>query len=323
MVNHTPEEPPLRYFLPGRKIGLPDPGSYLYVLASSVLWVGVLPLASMVLAQVRARKPQHRLERWWARGVRAALKIDLVLEGLEHIDPNEVYVVTPLHEGFVDVVALLHLPLPLRFAARDELFTWRLLGCYLRASGQIEVCPERGSQSYRHLLRDARKVIAAGESLLIFPQGGLLGIELDCRAGAFALARSLRRPILPVVLTGTHRVWEYPFTPRLRFGQRVTLRVLPPLPVEEHSGREASKSLEKVRREVQQRLKTVALSGEVEPPRRFVPARDGYWDGYAYTIDPDFPDLAADIARRRAAAASQRSDSLSHHPPDRLEPPPR
>ena len=35
------------------------------------------------------------------------------------------------------------------------------------------------------------------------------------------------------------------------------------------------------------------------PPRRFVPSRDGYWDGYAYTIDAVFPELAADVARHR------------------------
>ena len=41
------------------------------------------------------------------------------------------------------------------------------------------------------------------------------------------------------------------------------------------------------------------------PPRRFVPARDGYWDGYAYAIDPDFPELAMEIARHRQSAASR------------------
>jgi 1-acyl-sn-glycerol-3-phosphate acyltransferase len=35
-------------------------------------------------------------------------------------------------------------------------------------------------------------------------------------------------------------------------------------------------------------------------PRRFVPARDGYWDGYAYEIDPAFPALRAEVERHRA-----------------------
>jgi 1-acyl-sn-glycerol-3-phosphate acyltransferase len=41
------------------------------------------------------------------------------------------------------------------------------------------------------------------------------------------------------------------------------------------------------------------------PPRRFVPARDGYWDGYAYEIDPDFSALAAEVAARRHGRAAQ------------------
>lgn len=274
--------------------------SYLYTLAGALLLVIFIPLLAMLLGRLGVRGAQHRVEQWWGRALRLFLRIELELSGLEHIAPGEAYVVTPLHEGFADVPMLMHLPLALRFAARDELFTWRLLGIYLRATGQIEVSPEQGMRSYRRLLYAARKVVEQGESLVIFPQGGLLGIELDCHVGAFAVARALKRPILPVVLTGTHRVWEYPYTPRLRFGQRVTLRVLPPISAAEHT----RCSPEEVRQDVQQRLKRVALSGEVAPPRRFVPARDGYWDGYAYRIDPDFAELAADIARHRAAVAA-------------------
>ena len=40
------------------------------------------------------------------------------------------------------------------------------------------------------------------------------------------------------------------------------------------------------------------------PPRRFVPERDGYWDGYAYEIDPAFPSLQAEIARHRQAVST-------------------
>jgi 1-acyl-sn-glycerol-3-phosphate acyltransferase len=183
----------------------------------------------------------------------------------------------------------------MRFVARDELFTWRLLGPYLRITGHIEVCPERGSWSYRQLLRSARAVMQSGDSLAIFPQGGLLGIEIACMSGAFALARFLKRPVLPVALTGTHRVWEYPYSPRLRYGERVSMRVLEPVSVDDMLSRE----VDEVCQDVCQRLKQTALSGTMAPPRRFVPSRDGYWDGYAYCIDPMFPDLAADIEHHR------------------------
>ena len=42
-------------------------------------------------------------------------------------------------------------------------------------------------------------------------------------SGAFALARHLGAPLLPVVLTGGHRVWEHPFAPTLRYGQPIAV----------------------------------------------------------------------------------------------------
>jgi 1-acyl-sn-glycerol-3-phosphate acyltransferase len=192
------------------------------------------------------------------------------------------------------VLALLHLPLRMRFVIRDEIFGWPILGPYLRATEQIEVCPERGAASYRRVVREARAIAAGGESVVIFPQGTVLGIESAFRPGAFALARAIGAPILPVAITGSHRVWEHPYSPRLRYGQRVSLRVLEPLTVGRLDDPYA------VCAETERRLKAVALGGAMAPPRRFVPARDGYWDGYAYEIDPAFPELAAEIAGRRA-----------------------
>jgi 1-acyl-sn-glycerol-3-phosphate acyltransferase len=231
----------------------------------------------------------------WARAVSASLGIRLTIEGLEHIEQGERYIITPLHEGFADVLALLQLPLAMRFAVRDELSSWHILGPYLRDTKQISVNPENGAWSYRQLLRAARTVFDKGESLVIFPQGTILGIETDFRSGAFALAKALHRPILPVALTGGHRVWEHPYTPRLRFGQTMSLRVLAPLSQSEVR----TTTAEALRRTIQQRVKAAALDGAMAPPRHFIPARDGYWDGYAYEIDPQFAELAADVARRR------------------------
>ena len=39
-------------------------------------------------------------------------------------------------------------------------------------------------------------------------------------------------------------------------------------------------------------------------PRRFVPSRDGYWDGFAFEIDRAFPDLYEDIERHRERVRS-------------------
>ena len=127
--------------------------------------------------------------------------------------------------------------------------------------------------------------------MVVFPQGSILGIEIAFWHGAFRLAERLDAWVLPVALTGSHRIWEYPYSPRVRFGERLSMRVLAPVPpdraVLEAAGIEAA-------------LKQAALAGDMAPPRRFVPDRDGFWDDYRYRIDPSFPELAARIAARRA-----------------------
>ena len=296
-----------RYCLPGGMIELADGRQYRRTLLGAPVWLGLLPLLGRGLARLGRRRAQHALERWWACTLRRFLGVRLEIDGLEHICRSEAYIVVPLHEGLADVLALLHLPLDLRFVVRDELFGWRWLGGYLRDTGQIEVSPERGLWSYRQVLRAAGTVLAAGESLVIFPQGTILGIETDCTLGAFALAHTVGRPILPVALTGSHRVWEHPYTPRLRYGQRLSLRVLAPVPADAVRASQP----EHLRRAIQAQLKAAALSGTMAPPRRFVPARDGYWDGYAYRIDPAFGDLAADVARHRQARPGAAQDEVA------------
>ncbi|NWJ47363.1 MAG: 1-acyl-sn-glycerol-3-phosphate acyltransferase [Chloroflexi bacterium] len=285
-------KPSLPYKLPGGKIALPNTATYLRTLAGAALYMGVPAQMIRWLGRRGERRAMWNTLRWLARRMRHHLDIRLEIKGLNLIDPLEQYVVTPLHEGFADFLGLVELPLQMRFVARDELFhEWDWLGPFLRDTGQVEICPERGVSSYRQLLRQAGKVFENGESLVIFPQGSILGIEIDFTAGAFALARHFKRPILPVVLTGSHRVWEYPFSPQLRYGQHMNMHILPPISVEEVLRRKP----EELRLETQKRMKATAFSTNIAAPRRFIPERDGYWDGYAFRIDREFPELAADI----------------------------
>lgn len=285
--------------LPGGCAAVRGRGEAARLCAHAAAWLGPLALTARMAGRLGWRGGWHASARTWAAGVRRALRMELRVEGSDRVDPAAGYVVVPLHEGFADAVALLHLPLRLRWVVRDELLAWRWVGPLLRDSGQFPVCPERGATGYRRLLRSVRAALPADESLVVFPQGSILGIETDFHAGAFHLARALGRPLLPVAVTGSHRVWEYPYTPRVRPGQRVTLRVLAPVAADEV--RDTAPGV--LRQRVQDALKAAALGGTMAPPRRFVPERDGWWDGYAFRIDPAFPALAARVAARRARAA--------------------
>jgi 1-acyl-sn-glycerol-3-phosphate acyltransferase len=215
---------------------------------------------------------------WGSRVVRD-LGIDLRVEGLENIDPAGAYVVVALHEGFIDVPILARLPIRPVFTARSELLEWPTLGRFLRATQQIVVSDESGIAAARALLEDGSSRLRLGRSVVIFPQGSILGIETDFQNGAPVLARRAGIRILPVVLAGTHRVWEHPFSPTVRFGQPVFVSVLPPIYPDQWHG-------------LQARMKEAALSNTHAPVRRFNPDRDGWWDGYRFSIDPTFTELA-------------------------------
>jgi len=264
-----------------------------------------LRLAGFGLASLASLLPPHLYRRTERTSMRIAWRFlgtdDSIVSPVVAPGP---YVVIPLHESLVDPLLLSRLPLPLTFLARDELFEWPHVGPLLRAGRHLTVPNDLSSAALRGLLRDARKRLDAGDSLVVFPQGSVLGIEIAFQRGAFWLARELGIPVLPVVITGTHRIWEHPFSPRLRRGQPVAMQVLSPIPAQ---------TAYEDRHSIEEGMRRLALHDHHAPPRRFVPERDSYWDGYSFTIADEFPALAAAIDQHRRSQQHARSpERLAH-----------
>ncbi|WP_237724663.1 lysophospholipid acyltransferase family protein [Deinococcus alpinitundrae] len=246
--------------------------------------------------------PQRfQMQQLFSRHLLGHLQVKLELRGLEHLGPDAAisrpYLIAALHEGIADVLCLLQLPLPMRFVARQEIFGWPEVGPAITRLGHVAINPEHPLGGFRELWRRADEILAGGESLAIFPQGTVIGIQSDFQRGVFELARRLSAPILPVAISGSHRVWEHPFSPTLRYGQRVALTVLPPISAEEVR----TSDLDALRIRTRRAAKAAALAPGRPPARFFEPDRDGYWDGYQLDIDPDFPELARKMAEHRAA----------------------
>lgn len=278
------------YRLPGGRLAAETPSEAARLAAGAGWFLG--PWVRRVCRAGRAgeRPALHRLERRWAAGVSGFLGIEWDVGGLEHIVTGRRHIVLPLHEGFADGLGVLRLGLDARFVARDELFEWPTLGRYLHATEQVLIDPEAPRSAYRRLLAAGRETLDRDEALVVFPQGSILGVEVAFWPGAFRLAERLDAWTLPVVITGSHRVWEYPYSPLVRFGQEVSVRVLPAVPPNE-----ARASTQVVESE----MKRIALNDMAAPARRFRPEIDGYWDDYSYDIDPAFSVLAAQVAAHR------------------------
>jgi 1-acyl-sn-glycerol-3-phosphate acyltransferase len=256
-------------------------------------------LASASLKAATALNPlltcsaSHRLARTWARSVTRTLDIDLEITGIEHIDTSRRYLVMPLHEWFMDIPTLLHLPLDLRFTVRDELLSMPNVGPYIAETEQILVPGVPSVRAYREMYADIAGAVDKGDSVVVFPQGSVLGVEVAFKPGVARIGERFGLPVLPVVISGTNRVWEYPFTQTVRFGQRVAMTVLPPIEPE-------AVSIERIR-QAETDMKTLAVLDTGVPARRFVPERDGWWDDYDFDIDSRFADLDSQVTRHRLA----------------------
>lgn len=261
-----------------------------------LLWRAAASAASASRADSGAR---HRLQQLWAGRILRHLEVGLRVECETEL-PDKPHIVVALHEGMLDPLCLLQLGQPMRFVARREIFGLPGIGAAIAAMDHIAIDPEQGALAYRALRRQAAATLARGEHLVVFAQGTILGIETDFRRGAFELAAALGCDLLPVVITGTHRVWEHPFSPTLRYAQPVWMRVMAPVPAPSRTPH----AIAGLRLALQATMKHLALEQRHAPPRRYLPARDGYWDGFAFEIDPRFAQLHAEIAARRAALRS-------------------
>lgn len=283
---------PIRADTPRFRFVAEDATHRLRVALGARVLIGAGSAAFWLLGRLGSREGLHAAERRWARLAANILDLRLEIEGTENIRRGRQYLVVSLHEGFADAIALFHLQLPLRFLVRGELFDWPALSRYLRATGHIEVEERPTRASLRRLHRETRAALDEGDSIVVFAQGSILGVEVAFRMGAVRLARSLGADILPVVISGSHRVWEHPYSPVVRLGEQISVRVLEPV---------ASAELDvQLFRDLERRMKRIALDSSTAPARRFNPDVDGWWDDYAYEIDPDFSRLAGRLARRRA-----------------------
>lgn len=142
----------------------------------------------------------------WSWLIPAGARVQV--EGREHIQPGQSYVVVSNHQSNLDaMVDLAVLGLPLRIMAKRELFAFPILGPALRAIGMVEV--DRVRPDIVAIDSAARDVVASGRSLLVYPEATTSsdGTIRRFKSGAFSIAIGQSVPVLPVVLHGTRSIW--------------------------------------------------------------------------------------------------------------------
>jgi putative phosphoserine phosphatase / 1-acylglycerol-3-phosphate O-acyltransferase len=162
------------------------------------------------------------------------------LSGVEGIPAEGPVLLAANHRSYFDVAALALVAAavgrPVRFLGKKEIFDAPVVGQIARAIGGIAVDRGSGSDSP---LRAAEAALAAGEVVIVLPQGTIprgeafFNVDLKGKTGTARLAATTGAAVVPVGLWGTEKVWarsaRVPDFTLVRRPPTITIRVGQPL----------------------------------------------------------------------------------------------
>ena len=146
--------------------------------------------------------------RKWAEGMARGWGMKVNAHGVDRIDPNGTYVFMANHLSHVDIVALfVALPMNVGFLAKKELRRVPFLGQAMVAGGHVFIDRGRRDRAVQ-ALDDAAEQVAAGASIVVFPEGTRGGEERvqPFKKGGFHLARKTNVSIVPIGIRGTYGI---------------------------------------------------------------------------------------------------------------------
>ncbi|WP_350339739.1 lysophospholipid acyltransferase family protein [Actinotalea lenta] len=132
--------------------------------------------------------------------------------GAEHLRQPGGFIAAGNHATNIDPLTFAHYlwdnGVAPRILAKDSLWKIPLLGRLLTATGQIPV--SRGTSTAAQSLEAARRAIADGECVVVFPEGTLTREPdlwpMQGKTGVARLALASRAPVIPIAQWGAHRL---------------------------------------------------------------------------------------------------------------------
>ena len=147
----------------------------------------------------------HACARFWSLGCLRVARIRLVITGQDLVPTEGPVIYMGNHQGNFDIHALsVAIPRLFSWVAKEELFRVPLFGAAMRRAGYIPLDRSDGRKAMKSM-RQAAERIAAGASVVIFPEGtrSLDGQLLPFKRGAFLLAMKAGVPIVPFTINGS------------------------------------------------------------------------------------------------------------------------
>ena len=144
----------------------------------------------------------------WARVLARLIPMRVRVEGREHVDPHQSYVLVSNHQSQCDILVLYGwLGIDFKWVMKKELRKVPGIGVACERLGHIFI-DRFDHASALATLESAKTRIVDGTSVIFFPEGTRSrdGKLRPFKKGAFRMALDLGLPILPLTVTGTRDV---------------------------------------------------------------------------------------------------------------------
>ncbi|MBW2466236.1 MAG: 1-acyl-sn-glycerol-3-phosphate acyltransferase, partial [Deltaproteobacteria bacterium] len=184
------------------------------------------------------------------------------VEGMENLEKDRPYIFAANHQSQFDIFALQgFLGVDFRWLAKKELFEVPIWGPAMRRAGYIPIDRSRGRQAIKSL-DEAAKKIAAGTSVIIFPEGTRTkdGRIQDFKAGAMVLAIKSGVDLVPVAIRGTYEI--LPKGKLLMKPGKVTIRAGLPIATKNYTTKDKHKLAGILQAEVTKLLTAISSRAE-------------------------------------------------------------
>ena len=176
------------------------------LLFTTILFVSVpLYCVPVLLCAGFSYRARFAIVRNWARLVMTLLELlcglRYTVEGREHL-PAQPCVVLLKHQSAWETFALIPLFRDPVFLMKRELFWIPFHGWFSHKFEMIPVDRDKGPAALRRMLREAKKRVADGREIIIFPEGTRRppGAQPDYKTGVVLLYEALGIPCVPVAL---------------------------------------------------------------------------------------------------------------------------
>lgn len=184
---------------------------WLVVAVTTAVISNLIIFFSIVLHYIdRKQRVIHSIANAWGKTIFSLNPTwHIKIQGKGYIRDNESYVLVANHSSLSDIICLYCMGKRFKWVAKESLFKIPFFGWAMSALGYIPL--RRGEHgSIRESYQKSIEWLNRNMSVLYFPEGtrSKTGNMLPFKNGAFKLAIETKRPIVPIVLTGTKELAE-------------------------------------------------------------------------------------------------------------------